>query len=475
MTLRHHKFNTIVLLLIGLILTLATGLVLSISFSALKNGIEQSLEEATQPLVSTTARLLFNPLYNLDAGAINEILDRSSNTDNILYIGVRDSRGQLISDTTDDMNEWMPDESRSLTLAAQAFDTQTNIQKVSADQSVIVSPITVGPEQIGTIEFVFVLTQLRTTLEKSQRTIIVTTLLSFGGAILAISLLTRSLTTPLNQLVSVAEEIGQGNLNISVEPQGTLEMVTLATSLEQMRSQLQDSFAKLEGRIAARTHALVTSSEINRRISVILDREKLASEVVTQVQSAFGYYHVHIYLLNETGTVLELIGGTGEAGQKMLARKHKLGSNQGLIGRATSTNQVVLIPDVLKNSEWLPNPLLPETKAEIAVPIAIGDQVLGVLDVQHHITNGLAQKDVDLLLSITHQMAIALQNARLLENVRQQSEQEAKINNIARQIQNTTTVDEALQIAVREIGRAVGSPQTAVRLTNRSEMNNGNN
>ena len=79
--------------------------------------------------------------------------------------------------------------------------------------------------------------------------------------------------------------------------------------------------------------------------------------------------------------------------------------------RLPTTNECVLIPNVSKSPDWLPNPLLPDTKAEIAVPIAIGNHVLGVLDVQEDKVNGLTTVDSDLLESIANQVAIAVQNA----------------------------------------------------------------
>lgn len=280
-----------------------------------------------------------------------------------------------------------------------------------------------------------------------------------GAAGIALS---RWLAGPITTLTETAAQVAQGNLDLRAEVSGNVEVNQLAQAFNDMTSQLQEFIGSLEQRVAERTRALEISGSVSRQLSNILDRQALVTAVVELVKEAFDYYHAHIYLFDEKAENLVMVGGTGEAGRVMLANQHKIPASRGLVGRAGQSRQPVLVPDTSQAEEWLPNPLLPETRAEIAVPIMSGEKVWGVLDVQQNIANGLSQADVDLLESIANQVAVALRNADLYEGVQQQATREAMMNEINQKILKTTDVDEAMQVAVREIGRALNASHTII-------------
>ncbi len=301
-------------------------------------------------------------------------------------------------------------------------------------------------------------------VEQITRVIVLSSLvIGAGAAIVAIRLAGR-IAGPVSALSEAAQAMGAGNLNAPLPPAGQDEIGRLTASFGEMAARLRETLSRMERRIAERTQALTTSLEVSRRLSTILDEAELITTVVNEVRNAFGYYHAHIYLLEPGGRRLVMAAGTGNTGRQMLAQGYAITVGEGLIGQAAQTLEIVLVPDVSQRSAYVPNPLLPDTKAEIAIPIVAREALLGVLDVQHSVRDGLSGTDANLLESIANQVAIGLQNARSFEITRRRAAQETLINEIAQKIQRATTIDAVLQTAARELGQIEGAKSATVRL-----------
>lgn len=225
--------------------------------------------------------------------------------------------------------------------------------------------------------------------------------------------------------------------------------------IHQSNLQLQHLNQNLEELVYERTQVLERTVEIGNKLTAILDSDQLVAQMVAQIQDSFNYYHVHVYLLEESGEWLAMVAGSGEPGKLMLDRGHRLRLDQGLVGQAARQKQPILIEDVLQEESWLPNPLLPETAAEIAVPIMLGDELLGVLDVQNDRKNSLSQTDVVTLQVLSNQMGIALRNARDFSQMRYQAQNEAVINALNGRIQAINDIDQLFAEVVKTLNQTL--------------------
>ena len=189
---------------------------------------------------------------------------------------------------------------------------------------------------------------------------------------------------------------------------------------QRLEKQVQESLKR-------RARQVETVTEVSQDIAATPNLDVLFRQVVNLVQQRFGYYHAHVYTLEDGDLVMQ--EGTGEAGRKMKEANHKipLVAKKSLVARAARSGEPLLVANVLQEQSWLPNPLLPETLSELAVPIKLRDQVLGVLDVQNDTVGSLDAEDQIMLMGLCGQIAVAINNRRLEDKRRQAEEAQRKL------------------------------------------------
>jgi PAS domain S-box-containing protein len=219
--------------------------------------------------------------------------------------------------------------------------------------------------------------------------------------------------------------------------------------------------------LARRAAELQTVAQVGTATATILETEKLLQEVVDLTKGSFGLYHTHIYLLNEAGDTLVLVAGAGEVGRQMVAQGWSipLERERSLVAQAARTQQGVVANNVRQAPDFLPNPLLPDTHAELAVPLMRGEQLLGVLDVQADTVDYFSHEDVQIQTILAGQIAAALQNARSFAEQQQTqlllSERVNELNclnEISREIVESPPVPELLQWVTGRIPPAMRYP-----------------
>lgn len=192
--------------------------------------------------------------------------------------------------------------------------------------------------------------------------------------------------------------------------------------------------AELEERIAERTRDLALAAEAGRNLSQLRDLDQLLHESVALIQARFDLYYAQVYLLDESGRSLVLRAGTGVAGRRLAERRHQLPTGSGSINAlAAARQEPVVVPDITNSPLFRPNPLLPNTRSEMAVPLIVSGKVVGVLDLQSEHIDGLTEASVPAFTALAGQLAVAIENARLFtELTRAQAEIEVRSRQLVR-------------------------------------------
>ena len=222
----------------------------------------------------------------------------------------------------------------------------------------------------------------------------------------------------------------------------TREMRRALRVEQELTRHLQVESQNLEDEVKNRTQSLErkatqleTIAEIARLASEMLDPQELMDQAVVAIRSRFGFYHVSIYLLDDTGNWANLEASTGEAGKTLITQHHRLATGSASIIGWVTTNRLPRISmRVADDPFYFKNPLLPDTQSELSVPLMVGPRLLGALDIHSSQRDGFSEDDVRALEAIAGELAIAIESSRLIRQTQMQLQRfEASYRELARQ------------------------------------------
>lgn len=247
-------------------------------------------------------------------------------------------------------------------------------------------------------------------------------LVLFIGApmlILVLALLfTQFITPPLNRLRHAMVGMVQGDFESPLEDarRGD-EIGDLVDTFADVRKQTQNLVQALEARIDDRIRDVKATRDIGHMVATQRDTEKLMRDVVDLLVERFeNIYHAQIFLLNTDRSFAVLRSSTGEPGKILLGRGHKLAvGSTSVIGRVTQRGETVIARDTSSSRVHHYNEVLPDTRAEMAIPLKVDGQVIGALDVQSKQSDAFDADQIGILETVSEKIVLALENARLYQ------------------------------------------------------------
>lgn len=209
------------------------------------------------------------------------------------------------------------------------------------------------------------------------------------------------------------------------------ELRSAKHALEQANAQLEKNAQVLE----RRSQLLQVAAEVSRAASAILDPAELSQQVVDLVQQRFGLYYVGLFLVDEAGESIILRAATGEAGREMLRIGHQFSvGNSSMVGWCVANRRARIALDVGEDAVRFSNPLLPGTRSELALPLISRGQVLGALTIQSMQAAAFSDEDIETFQTMTDQLANAIQNSRLYDQLEQELEERKRAEMQVRQL-----------------------------------------
>jgi sigma-B regulation protein RsbU (phosphoserine phosphatase) len=189
--------------------------------------------------------------------------------------------------------------------------------------------------------------------------------------------------------------------------------------------------ARLYTRVSKQAKTLVLLNEISRELTSILDLDQLLKRIGDLITRVIDYQMFSILLVDEGGSKLQ--HRFSLRFKENIHLKHDIPLGEGLVGASASSGQAVLVTDVSKDPRYIS--VNPETRSELCVPLIYKDKVIGVLDLEHTRRGYFTEDHMRTISTLAAQIAIAIENARLYEQISRQEKRLEQDLLLARELQ----------------------------------------
>ncbi len=215
---------------------------------------------------------------------------------------------------------------------------------------------------------------------------------------------------------------------------------------------------------------LETAAEIARDISGSLNLDELLIKAVNFIRERFDFYHASVFLHDLPGEFAVIREATGDAGAQMKRAGYKIGiGSKSIVGFVSSRGEQLVVGDTAKDATYYANPLFPDTRSEAALPLKVGERILGVLDVQSIYPYAFTEDKLRSLQILTDQIAIAVVNTELFAETQEHLSQHRLLHHITTTAASGSTLEEALENAVGGLQVTLGGDRVSILLVNREK------
>jgi GAF domain-containing protein/anti-sigma regulatory factor (Ser/Thr protein kinase) len=196
------------------------------------------------------------------------------------------------------------------------------------------------------------------------------------------------------------------------------DIAALQTMADQLAIAIQNS--QLHRQAERRSRLLKAANRVGKEVTSILDLEQLLPHTVNIICEAYGLYYAGVFLLDEAGEYAVLRAGYGKAGKAMVADGHKLKvGTESMIGACIAMGEARIALDVGEERVHFKNPHLPHTRSEMALPLIYAGKPLGAVTIQSSEERAFSEDDITTLLTMAEHLAVAINNARLIEQLKE--------------------------------------------------------